>query len=159
MRGNRRVLRGVALGLAVWLASGCATYTAVRPGSIEPGQEVRITLDPAAAPQITEFIGTAPGPVLVGTVTGREAEGLMVSVASLVREEGLRSEVFRQRVRIPESAMVGLELRTIDRARTAVLVGLGVAAAVAAVVLIHSGSVGGSVEGDPLPPPQMLPRW
>lgn len=155
---HRPAFRALALVLATALASGCATYTAVRPGAVEPGQEVRVTLDPDAPPELTEFVSGARGAVLVGTVTDRDADALMVAVASAVREQGLRSEVFRQRVRIPESEIVGLELRRIDRPRTAIVLVLGAAAVVTTLALILSGDAGGAVEGLPTPPPQLLPR-
>ena len=49
--------RGMALFLAVWLVSGCASYSAVRPGAVQPGQQVRITLDPDAAPGFAQQNG------------------------------------------------------------------------------------------------------
>lgn len=154
------VFRLAGLFVALWIAAGCATYTPVRPASVSAGQQVRITLDEAAAPQVLEFLAERPGRVLEGTVAERVGDGMLVEIPTLIRERGMQSEVYRQQVRVREEEIASVELRTVSRSRTAVGIALGSALVVGAVAAIYSGIVGGSGDGLPEPPvTQGWPGW
>lgn len=126
-RGRPRLtLTALALSL---LASGCYSYTEVSPAAVPPGSTVRVSLNPRAD------IGVGADPLPVGTrllrgrlVEGSSSETLRLSVALGEGDPGLSSRGLRSTVAVPMVEVERVEVRRLEKGRTAALVfggGLG----------------------------------
>jgi len=110
--------------------AGCYTYTVVTPDRVKPGQDVRARLRAEASDQLTQLLG-ADASLLEGELIAHEENELVLFVPAATRQVGFHSETLKQRVRVPESSVLLLERRQLDRTRTTLMaaaVGLGVGA-------------------------------
>lgn len=130
-----RALRWV-LPLAM-AASGCYSHAAVRPENVQPGALVQARITAARAEQLTDELGRESR-VLRGRIVGEEGGGILLQVPALTGAGGPRLE---QRVLLPAPEIVELELRTLDRGRTAGLAAL--LAAAGGYVLLQQFRSGG----------------
>lgn len=144
-----------ALGACAWLPAGilltgCFTLTPVRiEGDVDPGR-VRIHLTDSGATHVSTVLGTRAR-VMDAEVVGSTANDLLVRVPS-TGPVGFGGEVLYQELRLPKRELEGVQRRTLNRTRTAFVVG-GVGA-VAGFLLYQtlSGKTGGDVPG-PTPGP------
>ncbi|HSW28750.1 MAG TPA: hypothetical protein VLH75_04555 [Longimicrobiales bacterium] len=119
----RQALTALALSL---LASGCYSYTGVSPAAVPPGSSVRVTVTPGAA------VGVGANPLPEGTrsLSGKLMEGstnqtLLLSVALGKGDPGASSRQLRSTVTVPMADVQLLELRRMEKGRTALLIGGG----------------------------------
>ena len=121
--------------------AGCYSYTTLPPGSAPIGERVRVRVSGAEAERLEPIIG----------VTDRQIEGELLEQAdSSVSLEvplllpaqggGTVAERAHQRIIIPRSDLQEVELRRIDKTRTTLLVGGGIAG-VAAIVAASTGTI------------------
>jgi hypothetical protein len=139
------------------LLTGCYSYVPQRPGEIPPGTEVRVHLSSDGARRVTETY-----PYVTGTIEGRlERWASDVEVSfPIPPTPGMVDRGLRNRIVIPQTDVVGIDLKQRDQARTAALsVGFGALVAVAAIG-IFGGVFGGSTIDEPAPPEDILvPFW
>ena len=119
----RRALTALALSL---VASGCYSYTGVSPAAVPPGSSVRVTVTPSA----TVGVGANPLPEGTRSLTGKLMEGstnqtLLLSVALGKGDPRLASRQLRSTVTVPMADVQRLELRRMEKGRTALLIGGG----------------------------------
>lgn len=117
------------LGLALVALTGCYSYTLAPVESVSPGTGVRARVTPAEAARLARILGRE-NRVLSGEFVGEEDGGLLLQVGSVA--DPATGRLF-QRVTIPRAELVELEIRRLDRWKTA-----GVAGAVAAAVIYAS---------------------
>lgn len=120
----RGALRALALSLV--FASGCHAYADVSPAAAPPGSDVRLRLAPGSA----VGVGTMPMPddgrLLLGkVVAGTSADRLLLAVAVEPGEPGSPSLGLRSTVTVPVSEVERMEVRRLQKRRTAVAVGVG----------------------------------
>lgn len=135
------------IGLAGVLISGCFTYIPVEPGQVEPGVAVRARVSAAASERIAPLLGTTEARRLDGKLITRGADTLIVEVPTAVLDTREFGQTPNQRVSIPRSDLVELEVRKLDRWRTAGI--LGGAAVVLGVTLTRA--LKGEPGKEPLP--------
>ena len=100
------------------LAAGCYSYTAAQPTSIAPGVTVRARITPAAGERVAPLLGTTPRS-LTGKLISDLRDTLIIEVpAVMAAEVGSTVQTLHQRVSIPRSEIVFLEIRELNRART-----------------------------------------
>lgn len=129
--GVRRLV--AMLALAAPVATGCYAYTAARPGAVSPGVTVRARITPVASERIAPLLGLTPR-MLTGRLISDLRDTLIIEVPTVTTAEiGSAVQTLHQRVSIPRSEIMFLEIRELDRTRTFALV--GGAAAVVGVVL------------------------
>lgn len=114
----------VALALfAAPLAAGCYSYTAAQPSSIAPGVTVRARITPTAGAMVAPLLGTTPRS-LTGKLISDLRDTLIIEVPAVMQAEiGSSVQTLHQRVSIPRSEIVFLEVRDLNRTRTYGLVG------------------------------------
>jgi hypothetical protein len=100
-----------------------------------------------------ELRALSPGadPTVTGVVMSWSGEEIMLRIPDRRGPTMVAGEAIGQDVRIPTGAIAQLELRRVDRLRTALATGIGVAAIGAAVVAIVSDAFGGDELADPGP--------
>jgi len=125
--GARGCPRGVLAVLAVTLlTSGCYTYTQVSPAAVPPGSSVRLRVDPRVPLKVGEVPLPDGGRLIRGKLLpGSSADTLLCSVAlsngdPLTPLRGLRGTVF-----VPLAEVERLEVRQLQKGRTAAVVGAG----------------------------------
>ena len=126
------------------VATGCYTYTPVQPTSVTPGAGVRARVSASAAERIAPLVGVNDARLLTGTFVGTDAAGFLVEVPTTSQVGTAGSfQSLAQRISIPRGDLLELETRTLDRTRTAVVVG-GVAiiagSTAAAILRANAGS-------------------
>ena len=131
------------------LTTGCYSYALVEPSAARPGTEVRAHLSPAAAERLTPLLGQVEDRRITGTLLENEAATIMIEVPKVVPDRGTAVQTLNQRVSIGRADLIGLETRTIDKARTGLVIGGAVViVAAAAIRAFHGqGSTDGRVPG------------
>jgi hypothetical protein len=145
-----------ALVLA-WTFAGCYRYLPVTPEAVPPGEAVRIRLTPEEAANFPDLRLTE-GRLLEGRLFHASESMLTLETTVGVNDPQRGTRALVQRVEIPRGAMVELERRELDRARTGFLVAGGTAVVTAVVVSqLRKGSGsddppgGGGVEATRVP--------
>ena len=129
-------------------------HTPTRIDQATPGDQVQVTVDRERVSEGTLFLVDLMGPALRGTLLENQivpagTRSLLLLVSAPEGAGPARGETLGQRVRIQESEILSIELRSVDRARTILALGAGAAALAFVAATIASGRFGGS--GDPPP--------
>jgi hypothetical protein len=140
----------LALGALLWSTLGCYTYEPVRLGEIPVGADVRARVSADEAERLREVFGREDR-LVDGTVVEDGTDGLLLDapVLSAVQRGG---ETLSQRLSLPASEILEVELRQLDQVRTGTLLGVAVAGAVYLLVSQLEGGRG-TEERPELPPP------
>lgn len=155
----RRLAR--AFGGGSWvpasiLLTGCFTLSPVRfDGDVDPGR-VRIHLTDAGATHVSTVLGERTAVVDADLLRSTPSE--FVVLVPSTGHGSFGSEVLYQELRIPKQELEGMQRRTLNRTRTALVIG-GVGA-VAGLLLYQSfsGKTGGSIPGtNPGPSESRIP--
>lgn len=123
---------GAALAALAPLLAGCYRYLPVRPDEVPVGTSVRAHLSDAAASRMEAALPIANRSI-EGKVLQRGANELFLSVSVRDRQT-LTDRALLQRVSIPQTEIVALELKEIDQVKTGALVA-GVGAGVTALLI------------------------
>ena len=143
-----RMMRTLLPPGAALLLSGCFSYLPVtEPGQLEPGIAVRARVSPAAGARIAPLLGAADARRLDGTLITQSTDTLIVEVPTVMTDTREFGRTPNQRVSILRSELLELEVRRIDRLRTAAVVGS--AAIIAGSILFKS--LKGEPGKEPLP--------
>ena len=162
--GRSKLIRLAALGVLALALPACYSYTALPAAGARVGQRVRVRVSGAEAERLEPVLGE----------TGRAIEGDLVEQADtsialavplhpVVEGAGIAQQP-AQRIVIPRTDLQGMELRRLDKLRTSLLVGAGVAAVAAIALsksssLLGSGGSGGSPNERRVPSPHLLFKW
>lgn len=128
----------------VLFCSGCFGYVATEPGTVPPGENVRVHLTQEGLGDLAEF---APGLRMDGTFLRGDGNELTLRVRVTDQTVGIITRSLGQDVTIPANRIARLERREFDRPRTWLTAGVG-AAAVAMLLM----SFGEGVPNPDLPP-------
>ncbi len=124
-----RLTRALAVSLLLSPSAGCYAYRRVDLADVRPGQQVRARVTPEAAAHLVPLLGRN-SPVLQGSVLVNTSDAVMLLVPVAVQSVGAAGlQTINQRVSVPTPDFIEVELKRLDRTRTALLVGAGVAAA------------------------------
>ena len=108
--------------LAFPLLTACYTYTAVPIAVAQPGTMVRARISGGTAEQLEPLLGVSDARSLTGQLIANDADTLIVEVPTTVHTEiGNTVQTLNQRVGIPRVAILELETRKLNRAKTAVV--------------------------------------
>lgn len=135
------------VALATLFCSACYTYTPATLEEVSPQQDVRLRLSQAEAARLEAYRGSASR-TLDGRVTGKGGDSLTVRVEAVNELRGVRVQTLYQFLHVAQADVLDVELKKLDKGRTYLLTGAGVAAAVALVVS-HIGGNGGSTGPNP----------
>jgi hypothetical protein len=146
--------------LGLPLQTGCYQFTRVPLEGAPVGREVRVHLSEAGylrlADEVGEFVPHL-GHTVEGDLVQADEQQLLVAVPS--RPDAATGGVgFHQRVAIPLSDVVGIELKEFNKGRVALITVSAGAALVAFIVYYVSGEFGGTTAPFPEPAPEFMPR-
>ncbi len=147
---SRSVGRILLVLLALPLLQGCYIYRSVGPDEIAPGQRVRARLAPGEAVRLEEF--TAEGSRSIdGNVVELQGDSALISVTVHSELQGNRIRNLEQRIMVDRGGIIDLELRTMDRGRTA-FVAVVATAGILSLALLKAKDNGTINPQDPSPP-------
>jgi hypothetical protein len=132
---------------ALALLTGCFSYIPARPGEVEAGVDVRARVSPDAGARIAPLLGATDARRLDGKLITNGADTIIVEVPTVMLDNREFGRTPNQRVSIPRSDLVELEVRKLDRWRTMGL--FGGAAVVLGVTLTKA--LNGEPGKEPLP--------
>jgi hypothetical protein len=146
----------LALGF-VLTATGCYSYTVTSGRETVVGQSVRARVSGAEAERLESVLGSG-GREIEGQLLEQMDSSIVLSVAMpLAATSGVAVQRAHQRIIIPRSELQELQVRQLDRTRTSLAVGAGVAVVATALAastgVIHIGSGGsrGNPDHDRIP--------
>lgn len=123
--------------------SGCYTYAPIQPSSIPPGASVRARVSATAAERIAPLIGVGDARLLTGRFAGPDATGYLVEVPTTTQVGPAGSlQSLAQRISIPRGDLLEIETRTLNRGRTAAVVGAAAVIGVATAINVLRGERG-----------------
>jgi hypothetical protein len=114
--------------LALLLLQGCYSYTVHPAESVVPGMEVRARISAAQAEEWREVLGREDR-VLVGELVEATPDRFLLEVPGATAAQGTAMRRLNQRLSLPMREVIELEVRRLDRWRTAGIVALGVGVA------------------------------
>ena len=145
----RAIYRHAVVCAAV-AAAGCYHYEVVPLAQLQPGMEVRTRLSGDAVERARRSPDTPPGILDGFVVRGQVArvgnDSLQLTVPMTVSDGGYRSSVLTQDIRLPNSDVVGVEVREIDKLKTGLL---SAGAGIAAFFIVRQAQGGGQALGKP----------
>lgn len=120
-------------GCLCLLSTGCYAYRPVDFDQVRVDSDVRARL---TAQQVDELNGVLqPGSrVVEGRVLEQDGSSYLLLVPVFAERRGSRMETLHQRLDIPRSGIVEVEMRELDRVRTGIAIGAG-AVVLGAVVI------------------------
>ncbi|HSG08961.1 MAG TPA: hypothetical protein VLA36_11435 [Longimicrobiales bacterium] len=144
-------LQGVLALVGLLGAGGCYHYLPSSPQEVAPGQAVRLRLTADEAAKYVDLRLDDPR-VVEGNVADRSASGVMLDATVGVNDATTGSRALIQRLNVPFSGVVEVELKVIDRTKTGFLVGGG--AVIAGLAIAKAGGAFGGSEGSPIDNPE-----
>lgn len=134
------------------LLAACFEYVPVTPDRVEVGMPVRVELTGEGTSRVDGEIGHRLSAV-EGTVVQRDASSWVIAAPLPANPGAYVRRDLEQRITLRVEEMAGVGARRVDPFRTALLGGVIVAAAGAALALIFEGDLGGEQEiPGPTPP-------
>lgn len=127
--------KGVQIGAAVLLFSGCFSYIPTELGTLQEGGQVRVQMTRQGFAALPE-IPNQSGPRLAGTLVSRNDDQLRLLVPITV--EGLNKTLGQQLV-IQASDVVQFERRELSRTRTVIAIAGGLVTATALYLTFEKG--------------------
>ncbi len=138
-------MRLLTLALAALLLGGCYTYTPVALAAVRPGATIRARITHEGARQVIaedpRALHDPDHPFVQGSVLEVRPEVLVLLVAVGVVDVASGPQTLNRRVTVGTSELHRLEIRRIDRPRSAIAVTLGL---VAGGLLVYAGLDSGS---------------
>lgn len=125
-------LRLAAVVLALLPSTACYTYRPIPVNGLQSGMDVRVQLSRDGARRAEARSGEAVGierDALVSGVVGRTGtDSLLLAIPSTVYEGDFRARTLNREVALARTDMSGVEVRRLDRWKSALVVGgVGVA--------------------------------
>jgi len=115
------------------LLAGCHTFA---PGTLDQAQaeeRVRFRISATEAERLEELLELQDARTLEGIYLGRRGEDVLIDMTISSEARGIRMESVRQRVDIPASSILDVEVRELDRVRTGIVAAGGIAGIAAAI--------------------------
>jgi len=140
-------VRAAALGLAALALSACYAYTAAPSSGARVGDRVRVRISGAEADRLEPMLGQS-GRTIEGDLLEEADSSVALGVALPYQlDAATMGSRAQQRIVIPRAELQQLELRRLDKVRTSLLIGIGVAGVVAIAASKGSSLLGGSGAG------------
>ena len=125
------MVRSLSVLASLLVLGGCFRYAPVEPAAVEPQTTVRAHLTPGGAQRHQALLGLDDGH-LEGTVAGVDDDELQLLTGGVGTRSGAT-------VTLSWGEIDGLERRHLDRGRTLLVAGAGVALGVAVLALVEGG--------------------
>jgi len=133
MRGTT-VRQAICIVATLLLSSACYRYVPMEAAAAAPGEPVRVYVTQAGAEGFQAVYEVDQAlPRVRGTVVGRDAGDLLLTVEVARRQVGFQAVGLEQTLRIPEGEILATERRSLNGLATSAFVGV-VAGGVAAIL-------------------------
>lgn len=144
------VARRAGILLLCACSAGCYRYEVATLDRLAPETDVRARVSSDAAERLRAEIG-GEGRVVEGRFLGLDGDRMLVEVPAVRELRGMRVETMHQRVDLAPADILEIEVKALDRGRTYLVVGAGVAALAAVVIaqIIPGGGSRPPEGGDP----------
>ena len=144
MRYSRKLSSLLAV---LTFAGGCYSYHVVPVNEVAPGQDVRVRISAAEAVRLGELIERGDRS-LDGRLLENSDSQVVLGISSVTQTTALTAvqdpsgQLF-QRIAVPREGLLELEVRTLDKRRTGIMVGLlaAVSATVAYTQFNHQSAI------------------
>jgi hypothetical protein len=140
----------LAVLLLPMVSGGCYRYSYVERDALRPGEDVRVRLNADEAERVGDILGRDDR-VYDGRVLEAPDSTLTLAIRSFIVQQGGATESGHQRIVVPRSSVVEMQLRTLDRPRTAGAIAVAVAATTAAAIISLKAINGKDDKGTKLP--------
>jgi hypothetical protein len=111
------------------LCASCYTYVPIRPASAVPGTSVRAHVTPETSVRVAPLLGMPDVHDLAGKLIDNTGGTMVIEVPTVVQAGSNNAvESLFQRVTVRPDDILGLETRTLNRPRTALLAAAAAAA-------------------------------
>lgn len=157
-------VRATTLGVTAWALSACYSYAAAPASGARIGERVRVRVSGAEADRLESTLGQIDR-TIEGDLLEQADSSIALGVALLYQMDGSApASRALQRIVIPRAELQEIALRRLDKVRTSLLVGAGVAAVVAIAAsqgssLLGGGGGGGSPNEHRIPIMAPLVKW
>jgi hypothetical protein len=131
-----------ALAALLLLSAGCYRYRDARPVELAAGAHAAVALSDTGSRLLASAVGPRAAR-LEGRLLSAEPSGVTLAVSSIVRAPHQEERWPQESVRVPMSAVQRLEVRRLDRKRSAIFAGVAVLGLVATRAVIDANSGGG----------------
>ena len=144
-----RAVPALCFALALSVSSGCYQYQMVGGDSLPTNAEVRARLATGEFERLhLDEVVELDRRTLEGRVLGHTPDTLMLLVPVITAQDwGFRERELNQQLAIPLSSIIELELKELNRGKTGVMIGFGVAILATIVRDNITGFFGGSNGG------------
>jgi len=116
--------------LILVIASGCYHYVPAEPGDAPAGTTVRVRVTDTQTRRFEDVVPVV-GRMIQGKVVEQDPTILLLDVPIMTDLRGNRVETVSQRIDLPQADVIDLEIRSLDRGKTALVIGgAGLAAAI-----------------------------
>ena len=146
----RRLVRLAAMLALAGALPACYSYRAVPVEQVPVGTAVRARISLAEAEKLEALTGRDDR-VLEGALLDKPDSTLLIAVSNVVGFQGGLPQRAQQRVSVPRSGVLEVEIRKLHRARTLGIVALGATAVGAAAFASLGGEKQPNGEGKPNP--------
>jgi len=136
--------------LLLALTGGCYRYNYVERDALRPGEDVRVRLSAEEAERVGDILGRDDR-VYDGHVLEAPDSTLTLAIRSFIVQQGGATESGHQRIVVPRSSVVEMQLRTLDRPRTIGAIAIGVLGTTAAAIVAFKAINGKDDKGTKLP--------
>lgn len=156
------IRRPVVLCLFAVFSNACYKYTNIRTDEVPVGAPVRVQLSDDGEQRIRDVVGLAGmgfnGRQLRGHVLRAEQDGVLLSVPWAARQNASwdDSQNIEQRIRVRHEEIRVIEMREIQRTKTAVIAASGATAVAFLIVRMLGGKKGGTVVTTSPGPDEMI---
>ena len=154
----------MTLGFVAVALSGCYAYTAAPASGARVGERVRVRVSGAEADRLEPTLGQS-GRTIEGDLLEQADSTIALGVALPYQLDATTmASHAQQRIVIPRAELQELELRRLDKVRTSLLIGVGVAGVVAIAAskgssLFGGGGTGGSPNERRVPVMTPVVKW
>lgn len=132
-------MRGLVLLMLAGIG-GCYEYRTYDAASVHAGQTVRVALTPSASTELAASIGPSAA-LLDGRVVDRSGAGVTLALTQITRSAGSEEFLHDEPLSLPLGNVSAWRVRSLDRPRTALVIGGIVAAVVAGRVFLDQSGV------------------
>lgn len=131
------------------VAPGCYSYSPTGFQTVAPGIDVRANLTTEKSFELERELGERRT-VLEGEVLEADPSSFLLSVPWTYRDPRLGQTALRQRIRLQESEVIQVEIRSLDRGRSALLFGaLGAVGGFILYQIFGPDDAGGTIRPGP----------
>jgi hypothetical protein len=132
--------------VSITFTTGCYTYRPTELGTVPSGTAVRARVTASEAARLAPVLRRHDR-VLSGRIVEHGPDGVLLDVGSVVATEGLSPTRLNQRITLTSAQVQEVEIRRLDRLRTAGLIAGGIAAAAMLVSAAFGPESGPSASG------------